>query len=103
MISNGGIEACKLTPSSVPVFFEDLKRAVGFLEDPFDYGGIMHRLIYLRAGQMGYKNIIDGVDGDIVASLSSGYPAYLFRDGLLGKTNFTEWPHRSLACFSGRC
>ncbi len=54
------------------------------LEDPFDSSMIQRFLMHLSAAEIGHRVVLDGVDGDMIASLPAGYPAFLAVNGQLG-------------------
>jgi asparagine synthase (glutamine-hydrolysing) len=87
VIGHGGLEATRLSPSSVSEFQPELSNAVQFVEDPFDFASTMSRLIFMLARQEGCLAVFDGVDGDVVASLPSNYPLYLLRSGKFGSAH----------------
>jgi asparagine synthase (glutamine-hydrolysing) len=49
--------------------------------DPFDNWMAVPQTMYIAARNRGVKVLLDGVDGDLVASLNDGYVAYLLRRG----------------------
>ena len=64
------------------------------LEDPFDSSMIQRFLIHLSAAELGHRVVLDGVDGDMIASLPAGYPAFLAVNGQLGtavREAFLQW------------
>jgi asparagine synthase (glutamine-hydrolysing) len=83
VIEQGGLEATLILPSQVVEFEDRLREIDRIMEDPFDLAWIHHRMIYLSARERGHVAVMDGVDGDGVASLTTAYPAYLLRDGQL--------------------
>jgi asparagine synthase (glutamine-hydrolysing) len=81
VIDQGGSEARLLRPSDVSSINRRLRQTDELLEDPFDALWVLHKMIYLSAQQHGQVAVMDGIDGDGVASLTSGYPAFLIRSG----------------------
>jgi asparagine synthase (glutamine-hydrolysing) len=77
----GGLDAAFLRPSDVAEFEDRLHQLDEISEDPFDNEWIHHRMIHLAARSKGIVAVMDGIDGDGVASLTSVYPAYLLRKG----------------------
>ena len=80
MLNHGRFDPICLRPSDVTRYRSALNDASG-VEDPFDFTWILPRLIYRSARQHGHVAVIDGIDGDGVASMTSSYPAFLMRQG----------------------
>jgi asparagine synthase (glutamine-hydrolysing) len=81
VIEQGGLDPVILRPSDVGRLNNRLLQVHEHLEDPFDSLWIMHRMIYLEAAARGHAVVLDGIDGDGLASLTTAYPGYLLRDG----------------------
>lgn len=81
VIEQGGFESRLLEPSGLADFDEELNRIESTAEDPFDMNWIHHQWLYLNAAQDGHVAVMDGVDGNLVASLTSAYPVFLLRRG----------------------
>ena len=80
MMENGGdLSAFHISPSEVKRYAADLNHISSIIEDPFDDAWTLLTLIYLVANRQGNRVVMDGIDGDGVAGLTSGYPAYLIR------------------------
>jgi asparagine synthase (glutamine-hydrolysing) len=77
----GGFESRLLLPKDVGGLAAGLNLAGGSLEDPFDAHCILLQMIYLQAREDGSVVVLDGLDGDGIASLTSIYPTYLLRAG----------------------
>ena len=67
--------------ATLPAVFAQLER----LSEPFDYGMLQMMLLNLCAAAAGHRSLIDGVEGDMLYSLPSNYPAILYRNGQIGK------------------
>lgn len=74
-------ESDLLEPSDIGSGSSHQELALEKLEEPFDAHCVMLALIYTRARQRGCTSVLDGLDGDGIASLTSNYPAYLLRSG----------------------
>jgi asparagine synthase (glutamine-hydrolysing) len=67
------------TPKDLSKHQDSVFDLVSQLHEPFDFGMILHFLLYQQAAKDGNRVMLDGVDGDIAASLSYSYPANLLR------------------------
>ncbi len=76
-----GTQPHHYTVDDLAADLDDLFPVVGTIQEPFDFMMIMHLYLYRKAASHGHRFILDGVDGDISASLSLSYPAWLFRCG----------------------
>ena len=56
---------------------------LGGLQEPFDYAMVQMMALFQSAAARGHRSIIDGVEGDMIYSLPSNYPAQLYRGGAL--------------------
>jgi len=81
MEKRGGLNAFFIRPSDVKNYAMDLERISENIEDPFDDSWTLLTLIYLAAKRQGNLVVMDGIDGDVVAGLTTDYPAYLLRRG----------------------
>jgi asparagine synthase (glutamine-hydrolysing) len=81
LVSQGGLNATLLKPSDVSRFEESILKVDAVMEDPFDAAWILHKMIYLSAKKNGHVAVMDGIDGDGVASLTTSYPLFLMRSG----------------------
>jgi asparagine synthase (glutamine-hydrolysing) len=81
VIAQGGLDATLLHPLDVPDFEKSMRELDLRLEDPFEGGWILHKMIYLSARANGHRVVMDGVGGESTATLTSGYPAFLARSG----------------------
>jgi asparagine synthase (glutamine-hydrolysing) len=76
-----GLRSISLNPSDSREFLDELIRVEGIAEDPFDLGWTMHQMIYLYTRQHFGNVVLDGLDGDGVAGISTMYPSCLIRSG----------------------
>jgi len=79
--------ATELRPSDVAHREKWLLRVDEILEDPFDSSWILLKMIYLDAREKGHVAVMDGIDGDGVASLTTYYPVFLIRNFKLLSAN----------------
>ncbi|HLF29409.1 MAG TPA: asparagine synthase-related protein, partial [Xanthomonadales bacterium] len=77
----GGLEPHFVRPSEVANFAAQLSEVSARIEDPFDSRSTLMQLMYLSAHARGSVAVMDGLDGDGIASLTSGYPSYLLKAG----------------------
>ena len=81
VIAQGGFESITVHPEDMLEYEKELLMTDGSLEDLFDMGMTLPMLFYLRARDRGQRVMLDGVEGDLVHSLSVSYPTNLFRRG----------------------
>lgn len=81
VLDHGGLDPVLLGKEQLEAQMPRLMDIFGRLEDPFDGFMIMQMMIYLAAFDGGTDVVLDGVDGDIVASLTRFYPAWLLSAG----------------------
>lgn len=67
------------TPGDLSKYEDPVFDLVSQLHEPFDVGMILHFLLYQQAAENGHRIMLDGVDGDVVASLPFSYPSALLR------------------------
>ncbi len=82
VLQQGGLRTFMLSAEESVSFSGEIDRVLSSLQEPFD-GMVMIIALYLLAKRNGYDVVLDGVDGDIVTSLSPSYPAFLLRRGEL--------------------
>ncbi len=80
VLKQGGLSSHTVTAADMPSMNEDVSRIVKSIQEPFD-AMTMIIAIYLLAKKCGYNVMLDGIDGDVVASLSPSYPAFLLKNG----------------------
>jgi len=81
VIKHTGVNSFTADTSNLKNYDEELLSVFKLLEEPFDSDMTLIILVYLMAHRSGCRVMLDGVEGDIVHSLSTSYPAYLFRRG----------------------
>ncbi len=81
VIDYGGLQPCVIQPSGLNGYREEMEEVFRMLGEPFDASMTMIIAIYIAARENGNRVVLDGVDGDLVVSLSPSYPAYLLRLG----------------------
>ena len=91
VIDQGNLEATLLRPSDLPAYEERMNQVDKWLEDPFEAGWILHKMIYLASRDQGHVVVMDGIDGDGVASLTTSYPTYLIRNWCWWAANQEIW------------
>jgi asparagine synthase (glutamine-hydrolysing) len=77
---HSSLAAAELRPSQLPQFESRLAHIDKIAEDPFDLSWTLLTMIYLNARENGHVAVMDGIDGDGVASLTTYYPVFLIRD-----------------------
>lgn len=112
VVEQGGVDATLLVPSDVPRYSERLRNVDEHIEDPFETGWILAKMIYLTAREHGQVVVMDGIGGDSAATLTSDYAIFLAKQGqwltahreILGMWNHYHrrtiplwWKYRSLA------
>lgn len=81
MIDQGKLDPVYVSPSTANNYSSTLLQTSALMEDPFDDSWTMLRLIYLTAREHGSVAVMDGVDGDLITGITTGYPSYLLRQG----------------------
>jgi len=76
-----GLDPVRVRPSDLRSFDADLDRFFDALEDPIDATMVVPALMYASARRRGLTSVLDGVDGDAVASHEPGLLASLLRSG----------------------
>jgi asparagine synthase (glutamine-hydrolysing) len=79
-----GLRPLAVKPADVPGFREEIARFVESIEEPFDATMMLPLLIYAEARRHGFVGVLDGVDGDVVASHEPEILAPLVRTGAWG-------------------
>jgi len=85
-----GAEALGFSTEELADYGDSLAAYYDNLEEPFDGSMTLTALTYLTAKRAGFSAVIDGVDGDLVASLGDAYLGRLVRD-LDWKTAWQEY------------
>lgn len=80
MLDQGGLSATTISPDELDSYAEEIGDIVERALEPFD-PMIMIIAIYLLAKNSGYRVMLDGLDGDMIHSLSPAYPAILIKNG----------------------
>jgi len=96
VIAQGGTESIKVNPGEFFGYEQELLATDGSLEELFDIGMTIPMVFYLMARDRGQRVMLDGVEGDLVHSLSTSYPASLFRSGYYARAineSFDTWRH----------
>ncbi len=100
VLAHTGIKGEMISPSQLSQSKGELLHTLGCLPEPFDMSMVLHCVLYLAAQKANHRVVLDGIDGDIIASLSPAYPVYLFRQGLF-KTAFNETAALSKTYYHG--
>jgi len=85
VIAQGGLQSITASAENIADYKNSLLEADTSLEDPFDSSMKMVKLLYLMARDQGHRVMLDGVEGDLVHSLSASYPSSLVRRGHFGR------------------
>lgn len=81
VIAQGGVDSTMVHPRDTLEYVEELLMTNASPEYLFDTGMTLQMLLYLKARDRGHRVMLDGVEGDLVHSLSTSYPTSLFRRG----------------------
>jgi asparagine synthase (glutamine-hydrolysing) len=81
VIDHGEQDAHLLRPSDVPRLAERLHAVDERIEDPFEAGWILAKMIYVSARERGQVVVMDGIGGESTTTLPSSYPVMLARRG----------------------
>lgn len=100
VINQGGLSANSISFDQLATLNEEISRIVQTAQEPFD-PMILIIAIYLLAKKSNYRVMLDGVDGDIITSLSPSYPAILLRNGEYRKA-FNSMRLQSKNYYAGR-
>jgi asparagine synthase (glutamine-hydrolysing) len=84
-----GLDPVMIRPGDVPSFRQEIETFVETMEEPFDDSMMIPLLVYAAARRRGLGAVLDGVDGDCVASHEPHILAGLLRAGRWG-TAFRE-------------
>jgi asparagine synthase (glutamine-hydrolysing) len=79
-----GLEPVAIRPGDVGAFRDELHAFVDSMEEPFDSAMLIPLLSYCAARRRGFGAVLDGVDGDTVASHEPHLLADLLRSGAWG-------------------
>lgn len=77
------IKATCISPDQLTTHAEPLLALFSDVQEPFDANMLQMLLIYRMAADEGLGSLADGVEGDLLYSLPSNYPALLLRAGAL--------------------
>lgn len=76
-----GLRSVSLKPADTVGLLSELHRVEKIAEDPFDLDWTLHHMIYLHSREHVGSVVLDGLDGDGVAGISTMYPSCLLRTG----------------------
>ncbi len=79
-----GLEPIAIRPGDVGAFRDEIAAFVDSMEEPFDSSMLIPLLSYCAARRRGFGTVLDGVDGDTVASHEPDILADLLRSGAWG-------------------
>jgi len=85
VLEQGGINSQIISAGDVAGFSTELAPVFEQMEDPFDSMLTLPAALYLIARSRACVAVLDGVDGDLIASLAPVYPANLLREGKLSR------------------
>lgn len=83
MLALSGLDATTFRPEDLDAYRPEIDRFLDTMEEPFDGTMVIPLLCYAAARRRGLTAVLDGVDGDAVASLEPG-----FLDPLLRRLRF---------------
>ncbi|MGH9968592.1 MAG: asparagine synthase (glutamine-hydrolyzing) [Pyrinomonadaceae bacterium] len=89
VLGRNEIESHTVSPDQLEGFADGFDYLIKTSHDLFDHQMALPQSIYLKAREQNLRIVLDGVDGDLVASLGLIYLAYLMRAGKL-KTAISE-------------
>ena len=78
-----GLNSVTVRPSDLPSIKQELAQIMSLAAEPFDWCMWQVLLLANQAVQGRCEVLFDGVDGDLIHSLSPSYPSQLLRDGKL--------------------
>ena len=81
VLALGGLAPVLVRPRDAAAFAEDVDRFLASWAEPFDSAMILPVLVYAAAARAGARAVLDGVDGDAVASLEPDHVDALLRRG----------------------
>ena len=81
VLASGGIAPILVRRGETSPFDADVDRFLASWAEPFDAAMILPVLMYVAAARAGASSVLDGVDGDAVASLEPDYVDALLRGG----------------------
>lgn len=84
VLALGGVTPVLLTPGGLWAYRDEIERFLRELDDPADASMVIPLLVYVEARRRGFTAVLDGVDGDCVASLEPDYVGALLRGGSWG-------------------
>jgi len=76
-----GLDPATVRANEIAAFRDDIDAFLHTMEDPFDASMILPLVVYAAARRRGLGAVLDGVDGDAVASLEPDYLGGLLRGG----------------------
>ncbi len=76
-----GLRSIAILPDEVASFRVEIGNFLASMEEPFDASMILPLVMYAAAGRNGFRAVLDGVDGDCVASHEPDLLASLLRAG----------------------
>jgi asparagine synthase (glutamine-hydrolysing) len=76
-----GLDPITIRPRELESYLEDLETFVASMEEPFDEAMIIPFLSYCASGRRGFRAVLDGVEGDTVATLEPDILAGFLRAG----------------------
>jgi len=81
VLSLPGLDPVSITPDQLDSFDSEIDRFLVSMEEPFDASMILPLILYAVAARRGFRAVLDGVDGDSVASLEPSYLDTLLAGG----------------------
>jgi len=81
VLSLPGLDPIAIRPAEIGAYGEEISSFVGSMEEPFDDSMMIPLLVYAAAKRRGLSAVLDGVDGDTVASHEPDILAVWLRAG----------------------
>jgi asparagine synthase (glutamine-hydrolysing) len=85
VLSLTDLDPVLIRPTDVEGYRRTIDEFVGSLEEPFDDAMVIPLLLYRAARERGFDAVLDGVDGDVVASVEPDVLTTLLRRGAWGR------------------
>jgi asparagine synthase (glutamine-hydrolysing) len=83
VIASAGVAPVRVGVAQLGLLEPQLQALFRQLQEPFDSTMTIIQALYLSARSRGHRVMLDGVEGDLVHSLGTCYPALLLRQGRL--------------------
>jgi len=81
VIDQGGLEPVLILPADFERYYARLQGLLNHLAEPFDAAMMLMIVFYILAKESDHRVMLDGLEGDMVHSLSPSYSAFLLQHG----------------------